>query len=96
MSQLTVVARIAAKPGSVEAVKAELLKLIEPTRKEQGCIAYTLHQDNENPAIFIFCETWENAACLERHAASEHIGSYISAAGDLLAERVIHKLTRLA
>lgn len=54
--KLTIVARIEANPDKIELVKAELLKLIEPTLQEAGCIRYDLHQDNENPAVFIFYE----------------------------------------
>jgi len=37
-SKLTIVARILAKEEKRELVKSELLKLIEPTRTEDGCI----------------------------------------------------------
>ncbi|GAL10173.1 hypothetical protein JCM19233_1150 [Vibrio astriarenae] len=57
MSKLTIVANIIAKQDKVELVKAELLKLIDVTRAEEGCINYDLHQDNENPAHFMFYET---------------------------------------
>lgn len=67
MSKITVVAKIVAKQVAVEAVKTELLKLILPTRKESGCIEYLLHQDNQDPALFFFYETWESAASLEQH-----------------------------
>ncbi|MFK7900077.1 MAG: putative quinol monooxygenase [Cyclobacteriaceae bacterium] len=46
--QLTIVAKILAKEGKRELVKAELLKLIAITKQEEGCINYDLHQDNEN------------------------------------------------
>lgn len=35
---ICVVARFVAWPGKVEALKAVLLELIEPTRREAGCI----------------------------------------------------------
>ena len=53
MANLTVVAKVVAKKEMVEALKVELIKLIEPTRKENGCIDYRLQQDNEDPAVFI-------------------------------------------
>ena len=36
------------------------LKLIDITRAEEGCINYDLHQDNENPAHFLFYENWKS------------------------------------
>ena len=59
MAKLTIVANIKANSAKVELVKAELLKLVPITRSEAGCINYDLHQDNENPAHFVFYENWE-------------------------------------
>ena len=50
--KLTIVARIEANPDQIEFVKAQLMKLIEPTLNEAGCIQYDLHQDNDNPRCF--------------------------------------------
>ena len=47
------------KENRIEFVKSELLKILEPTRKEDGCIQYELHQDIENPSIFMFYEIWK-------------------------------------
>jgi len=95
MSKLTVVAKIIAKKDSVETVKSELLKLVPLTRKEAGCIEYNLHQDNEDPAVFVFYETWDTPASLENHMNSDHFKSYVNAVGNLIEEKVVHKMTRL-
>jgi len=60
MTKLTIVANIKANPEKIDLVKAELLKLIDMTRAEAGCINYDLHQDNENPAHFLFYENWQS------------------------------------
>jgi len=96
MSKITIVAKVVAKKGSVETVKAELFKMIEPTRQESGCIEYRLHQDNENPAVFLFYEKWENLTCLEQHMNSGHFQNYVAAVGDLLVEKVVHQMTELS
>jgi quinol monooxygenase YgiN len=96
MLQLTVVAMIVAKKDSVEPVKTQLLQLIAPTRNEEGCIEYTLHQDKDDPALFIFYETWENQDCLEMHMNSDHFKSYLKAVEGMIAEKVVHKMTRIA
>ena len=93
MSLLTIVAKLVAKKESVESVKSELLKLIAPTRNEDGCIDYRLHQDNVDPAIFVFYENWESAACLEKHMKSDHYKAYVRAVDGLLEEKVVHKMT---
>ena len=69
--KLTIVARILAKAEKRELVKTELLKLIEPTRAEEGCINYDLHQDNENPNLFLFYENHENYKKYVEHQHKE-------------------------
>ena len=95
MPKLTVVAKVVARKDSIEAAKAELVKLIAPTRKEDGCIEYNLHQDNEDPSIFIFYENWENAGCLEKHMNSDHFKSYVKVVEGLIEEKVVNKMTRI-
>ena len=46
MAKVTVVAKVTAKAEAVEAVRGELLKMVAPTRAEDGCLEYRLHQDN--------------------------------------------------
>ncbi len=96
MSTVTVVAKVTAKEQSVEAVKAECLKMVAPTRQEEGCIEYRLHQDMDDPSVFIFYENWKSPACLEQHMNSRHFQSYVAAVGDLIAGKIVHKMTEIA
>ncbi|MBW3586006.1 MAG: antibiotic biosynthesis monooxygenase [Cyanobacteria bacterium 0813] len=70
---LRVVARLAAFPDKVAELKSLLLSIMEPTRKEQGCIKYELLQNQADPTDFTFVEEWESAALLELHLGSTHI-----------------------
>lgn len=96
MPPLTVVAKVVARKDAFEAVKTELHKLVAPTRLETGCIAYTLHQDNADPAVFLFYETWEDAASLERHMNSDHFTGYVHAVEGLLEEKQVRIMTQIA
>lgn len=95
MSRLTVIAKIVARQDCVEDVKAELLRMVAPTRQEDGCIRYDLHQDNLDQAVFIFYETWKNADCLEKHIATDHYKAYLAAVADMVKEKAVHKMTRI-
>ena len=79
MSQLTIVANIKAKTDKVALVKAELLKLIDVTRAEEGCINYDLHQDNDNPEHFMFYENWQSRELWRKHMENEHLAAYMAA-----------------
>ena len=72
-SPLRVVARIKAKPEKVGEVRELLRGLVEPTRREFGCVSYELLQNREDPTDFTFVEEWESDAAFESHAASDHI-----------------------
>lgn len=79
MAHLTIVANIHAKSDKVDLVKAELEKLIPITRMEKGCIQYDLHQDNENPAHFLFYENWESRELWQEHMNAPHLSAYLTA-----------------
>jgi quinol monooxygenase YgiN len=95
MQTLTIVAKIVAKKDCIESIKNELIKLIRHTRQEEGCIEYRLHQDNNNPAVFLFYENWANASCLEKHKNTVSFKAYLSATEDLVEQKVVHKMTAL-
>ncbi len=95
MPKITVIAKIVAKQVSVDTVKSELLKIIEPTRKEDGCIEYALHQDNENPAVFMLYENWKSADDLDKHMQTAHFKSLVAAIGGITEEIVVNKLTQV-
>ncbi|MCT7949679.1 antibiotic biosynthesis monooxygenase [Ancylothrix sp. C2] len=72
-SKLRVVAKVVALPDKIEELKTILIELLEPTRKETGCIFYDLMQNQTNPAEFVFVEEWESEADLQAHLTSDHI-----------------------
>ncbi|PIE68927.1 MAG: antibiotic biosynthesis monooxygenase [Deltaproteobacteria bacterium] len=94
--QVIVVAKIVAKKETVDSVKAECLKLIEPTRKEDGCVRYMLHQSLDNPATFLFVETWASEAALEQHVKTDHLQGFIQALDGQVDELTIDKTVEIA
>ena len=95
MSPLTIIATIRAKPGLAALVQAELLKLIPPTRAEEGCIAYDLHQDNDDPERFTFVEAWESRDLWQTHMNAPHLAAYMEATDGAVAEFTLRELTRI-
>jgi quinol monooxygenase YgiN len=68
-----VVARYLAKSGKEEALKAVLIALIAPSRRELGCYQYDLLTNPLDPRELCFVERWENDKSVDQHAASEHL-----------------------
>ena len=95
MSKLTIVANIKAAPGKIDLVKAELEKLIPITRAEAGCIQYDLHQDNDNPAHFMFYENWESRALWQKHMNNTHIAEFAKATEGAVEEVILNEMTHI-
>ena len=41
--------------------------LVEPTRKESGCLCYNLHQSKSDKSQFMFYEQWASQEALDAH-----------------------------
>ncbi|GLS91900.1 antibiotic biosynthesis monooxygenase [Psychromonas marina] len=96
MSKLTIIANIITKADQVELVKAELLKLIDVTRAEEGCINYDLHQDNENPAHFTFYENWVSRELWQTHMGNTHLAEYMKATEGAVEIFTLNEMTQIA
>lgn len=95
MPELTIVANILAHPDKVEWVKSELKKLIPTTLAEEGCVQYDLHQDNDNPARFLFFENWTSRELWQAHMNAPHLEKYLEATEGAIAEFTLHEMTRV-
>lgn len=94
VATLTVIATITAKADKIDLVKAELLKLITLSLAEPGCIKYDLHQDNNNPARFLFYENWQTRELWQEHVGSEHIRKFAIATEDAVDMFALNEMTQ--
>lgn len=95
MAKLTIVAQITAHDDKIELVKTELHKLIAPTLAEEGCLQYDLHQDNENPAFFLFYENWESRELWQKHINAPHIQAYSRATEGAVASFSLNEMKHI-
>ena len=93
--KLTIVAKIIAKSEKSEFVKQELIKLIEPTRAEEGCIDYVLHQDNENENTFLFFENWASRELWQVHMNTTHIAEFKKAVDGAIEKLIINEMSEV-
>jgi len=94
--KLTIIARIESKPENIDLIKSEVFKLIEPTRKEKGCIQYDLHQNNESLEVFVFYENWESLELWQEHMESSHLKNFIESTEGALADLEISQMTMIS
>lgn len=96
MSKLTIVAHIHAHPDQVDGVLARLKALVASTRAEEGCLQYDLHQDDEDPAHFLFYENWESRERWQAHMETPHIAAWREFAEGAVASFAVHRMTHIA
>ena len=80
-----VLALFTAAPEKEEELERALTALIDPTRREAGCIRYDLVRGLGKSAEFAFIEEWESAEHLDAHSQTPHVREAGSKAAGLLA-----------
>lgn len=93
MANLTIVANIVAHADKIELVHEELKKLIDITRAENGCVQYDLHQNNDNPAHFMFYENWETRELWQTHMSAPHLAAYMAATEGAVESFTLYEMT---
>lgn len=73
MSQVNVLATAVALDGKESELEELLRGLVEPSRKDPGCLSYDLHRDIDSPGTFVFYETWTSRALLDAHLKTPHL-----------------------
>ena len=84
-TSLRVIARVRAKTEHVAQVWEILCALVEPTRRESGCLSYELLQNGSDPADFVFVEKWASGAAEQTHFATPHVSVALQQVVGLLA-----------
>jgi quinol monooxygenase YgiN len=85
MPELTVVAKVRAKPGREAALEREFRAIVAPTHAESGCLRYTLYRSVEDRASFSTSERWVSKEAVDQHCGAPHIQSLLKKAGEVLA-----------
>ena len=86
--KVTVLAIFTAKAGFEKKLSQEAQALLEPTRQEEGCINYNLHQDSGDPARLMFHENWRSQQDLDEHLQKPYLTRFLALTEELLAEPV--------
>ncbi len=87
---ITIYARGVVKEDKIEEYKEIATQMMNETRKEKGCINYTLFQDMNDPQVFCFIEHWENQECIDAHNSSAHFMELVPKMRELRLESSIN------
>jgi len=76
------------RPGREMEFREELLRVVEPTRAEPGCLAIHVFESLREPFVFAIHSEWVDEAAFELHAALPHTVRFLGAAEELLTHPV--------
>jgi len=86
-AKVTVTVTCKAKGGLETRLKEVLTALINPSRAEDGCIDYYMHQSLSDPQVFLLYMNWRDEGAFGRHVQSPHVKEFDDRpAAALLAE----------
>lgn len=88
MPELTNVAYFTAKPGRTKDLGDELLKLVAPSRKEEGCLRYEIHQSNDDSSMWMVLEDWRLASDFKLHMNTDYVLAFMAKVPHLCVEDV--------
>ena len=66
---LTIMFRMTAFPGREDEAARTCRELMTSSRKDDGCITYTMYRRSGNPLEFLLFEEWRDQAALDAHLA---------------------------
>lgn len=75
-------------PGKGAEFRGELLRVVEASRTEPGCLAIRAFASLREPSIFEIHSEWVDEAAFELHARLPHTVRFLAAAKNLLSHPV--------
>lgn len=75
-----------AKAGREAPLHEALMGLQSASRKDAGCLEYTVFSDGQRPGTFILFEGWARRADLAAHNEEDHVKEFVKGVQSLLAE----------
>ena len=93
--KIVLVARLKVKENAVEETKKAALGIVADSRAEEGCVNYDIHQTIDDPAVFIWHETWANKAAIDEHFEKSFFKEFFAAVEGFAAEPPQITLTKM-
>jgi quinol monooxygenase YgiN len=74
-----------AKEGHEAALQEVLAELESASRKDAGCLEYTVFSDDHRPGTFVLFEGWISREDLKAHNEEDHVKDFVERVEPLLA-----------
>jgi quinol monooxygenase YgiN len=82
------IVRFEPRPGREKEFREELLRVLEPSRAEAGCLAQRVYETLREPFLFAIHSEWVDEAAFDLHAQLPHTLRFLEAAEKLLTHPV--------
>ena len=83
---LFIFARFEPRPGERNRLLDELTRLLEPTRREPGCVRIHLYESTRDPPVFFIHSEWTDEAAFDAHAELPHMKRFLTLVDDLISQ----------
>ena len=84
-----------AKSGRESELRGRLVRLAALSRREAGCLEYTLLEDPSDPARLSIFERWVDRDALDAHDATSYVREFAASFDHLLEEPLAVRRLRL-
>ena len=74
--EIVCIARLTVKEECIEEALTIFQSMLELSRREEGCLSYTLQRDMENPLAFTFVDCFKDKTAFDFHCAQDYIIEY--------------------
>jgi quinol monooxygenase YgiN len=69
---LYIFARLEPRPGKELQLRDELMRVVEPTRAEPGCLRINLYESTRGPLTYFIHSAWIDEAAFDAHIELPH------------------------
>jgi quinol monooxygenase YgiN len=84
---VTLIVLLRARESQETLLEAELRALVNPSRKEEGCLRYDLHRSVDAPGALLLHEVWASREAHTEHTHTPHFLRWNARKDALLAGR---------
>src|ERR1035438_487633 len=72
------------RPGKELQLRDELMRVLEPTRAEPGCVRIHLYESTREPLFYFIHSEWIDERAFDAHAELPHIRRFLGLVDDLI------------
>ena len=94
MSDLYIVATLVSKADKVDELRQALVSAVTAFRQEDGCLSYTLLEDQKQVGRFVTYERWRDQAALDAHMQSPTMQKMQPLLPELLGQQMTQDFLR--